>query len=476
MLMSNRPLLWGAFRQRSAPRLALVAILVGFAVSAVSTSLGQEAESDPRVELVLGLLNDSDKDIRALAFEQIRTDIPGAAATEQFAAQLSKLPIDSQVGLLRALAARGDAAARPAVLEQIKHTDVTVRLAAIEAIGDLGSVEDLDPLFNLLQQGSSEEKTAARRSIERVSGDGVSKAIAGRLKNADLALQVVLIEVLKERRAFDTAVDILPFAIAADAAVRKTAMVTLGELGNGEQIEGMVRGVLRAERGAERAAAEKAVMFVCQRLEPRDAGAKLIVSTATSLSSKDKIVLLSLLGRVGGEVALAEVERAISSNDTATRTAGINALTNWPDVSVAPRLIELAKSKEFQNQRTNLVRALIRVSVLADARTDDERLSLLKQAMEMCQRPDDRRLAIQRASAIRSVESLRFVLPLVDQPDYSLQACESICELAHHRALREQHKSEFHAALDKVIAVCKDPVIVDRANRYKNNQTWVRPK
>ena len=52
----------------------------------------------------------------------------------------------------------------------------------------------------------------------------------------------------------------------------------------------------------------------------------------------------------------------------------------------------------------------------------------------------------------------------------------SIVDLAHHRNLREPNEEEFHAALDQVIALSKDAVVVDRANRYKRDETWVRPK
>ena len=83
---------------------------------------------------------------------------------------------------------------------------------------------------------------------------------------------------------------------------------------------------------------------------------------------------------------------------------------------------------------------------------------------------------MKRASAIRLPETLRFVLPYLDQPKFKEQACGSIVDLAHHRNLREPNEEEFHAALDQVIALSKDAVVVDRANRYKRDETWVRPK
>jgi hypothetical protein len=70
---------------------------------------------------------------------------------------------------------------------------------------------------------------------------------------------------------------------------------------------------------------------------------------------------------------------------------------------------------------------------------------------------------------------VRFVLPYVDQPQFSQIACETIVEIAHHREVRDPHKAEVDKALDKVIAASNDAVVVDRANRYKRGETWQRP-
>ena len=80
-----------------------------------------------------------------------------------------------------------------------------------------------------------------------------------------------------------------------------------------------------------------------------------------------------------------------------------------------------------------------------------------------------------RAAAIRIPETLRFLLPFLDQPAYAQPACQSVVELAHHRDLREPNKAEFDQALDKVIQVSKDATVIDRAKRYQKGQTWAGP-
>ena len=113
----------------------------------------------------------------------------------------------------------------------------------------------------------------------------------------------------------------------------------------------------------------------------------------------------------------------------------------------------------------------MRVAVLSDNRSDAERLDLLKKAMSLATNDEDRNLAIQRAKAIRTMESLHFVLPYLDKPECAQEACATIVELAHHRELREPNKAEFDKALDAVIRLSKDPGLIDRAKRYKKGQT-----
>ena len=89
----------------------------------------------------------------------------------------------------------------------------------------------------------------------------------------------------------------------------------------------------------------------------------------------------------------------------------VRSLCNWPNASVAPRLIELAQTDKRSELRLGALRALIRVAPLPDGRPPKQKLDLLSKAMAMCQRDDERHLALKRASAIRIVQTLRFLLP-----------------------------------------------------------------
>jgi hypothetical protein len=252
-------------------------------------------------------------------------------------------------------------------------------------------------------------------------------------------------------------------------------MIALGQIAGPEHIEGMVRGVLKAEKGGERDAAEKAIMSVCGRMSDPERRADPLLAAMEKLSDGDRLVILPTLGRVGGSTARKIVEEAIADTEPRRHEAGLRALCNWPNASIAPRLIELAERDEHPEHRTLALAALIRVAPLPDQRPPAERLALLQKTMTMCTRDDERKLVLKRSSAIRTVETLRFVAAYLDQPQLAQQACEAVVELAHHRGLREPNKDEFHKALDRVLQTGKDAVVIERANRYKRDQTWVRP-
>ena len=177
-------------------------ICLAFICGLSATSLAEDETGGELIQLVIDFLGDKDNDVRALGLEQVRSEAKGQAATERFAAQLPKLPADAQVGLLSALADRGDAAARPAVLDVLDDSrDESVRVAAIGALGFLGEPADTRRLIEMLTSESKAEKAAAENSLVRLRGESVPTVIAAELKQASPALRVTLIEVLATRRA-----------------------------------------------------------------------------------------------------------------------------------------------------------------------------------------------------------------------------------------------------------------------------------
>jgi HEAT repeat protein len=437
---------------------------------------GADAHSDELAQMIVKLIGEHDKEFRAAGLEQVRTAARGPALTELFVAQLAKLDAGGQVALLDALADRGDRAARTGILNLLAASpDENVRAAAIAALGKLGGPEDLLLLVKMLEAPTKAEQAAARRSLIEIRGDSVNQSLAADLLSASPAVHGALIEVLATRRASDQCPALLTATLDDNFRVRRAAMAALGRLGHPDQVAKMLPGVLKARKGYERDAAEKAVAEVCERIENPDQRGAALIEALNTVDAAQRDQLLSLLGRVGGKKLIDFVAAIATGDDAARRQLGIDALSKWPDASVADTLFTIATKANDPAERAQAFRGLVKVAAARDNRSDRERLDRLKQAMKVAKTPEETSLVINRVRTAYDVNSVRFVLPYVDQPEFAQIACETIVEIAHHREVRDPNKAEVDKALDKVIATSKDSVVVERANRYKRGETWQRP-
>lgn len=433
----------------------------------------ERATAADTVAAVIDLVGRDDADFRAIGLDRIRHAAKGEAATRQFANLLANQPAERQAELLRALADRGDKAAIPPIASTLAAAkDPAARAAAVVALGALGGGAEVALLTRSLA-AADPEKAAARRALTVIRGDEAVTQLIDVARSGEPGARPLVIDILAERRARSA----LPMFIAAssdaDAGVRAAAMRALGRLGGPDEVPGMVQGYLKAAAGQERNDAERALVAVCTDNPGKDRAAESFLTIFKAAAEADREALLSPLGRIGGPGALAIVDELLA--DPAKCDLGMKALTRWPDATVTPKLLDMLGKTQNPAEREMLLGALIRIAPLPDNKLNDkQRLELVMKIMPLCQTDAERAKLLERANAIRTVETFRFVLPYIDQPALAEPACKSVVELAHHRNLRDAHKDEFTKALDKVIATTKNPEFVERANRYKEGKTWER--
>ena len=182
-----------------------------------------------------------------------------------------------------------------------------------------------------------------------------------------------------------------------------------------------------------------------------------MIKALGTLRPAERDELLSLAGRVGGQKLIGFVAGIAASKDPDRRKLGIDALSKWPDASVADKLLEITSQAADPAERSQAFGGYVKVSATRDQRTDAQRLDRMKQAMALARTSEERSLVINRCRTAYAVETLRFVLPYLEQPAFAQMACETIVELAHHREIRDPNKAEFDKALDKVIADQQGP-------------------
>lgn len=114
---------------------------------------------------------------------RIVAETSGADTTKQYVRVLPKLPPGGQAALLRGLAGRGDASARPAAVQNLSSPDQDVKLAAVKALGALGDAQDAAALIGLLASEDAEIADAAESSLNEI-GTRSDQAAASALLDA----------------------------------------------------------------------------------------------------------------------------------------------------------------------------------------------------------------------------------------------------------------------------------------------------
>jgi len=449
-------------------------------VVCVGIIAGRDSAAEPQpqaaIQLAIDLLGSDDAGVRQIALDRIRTGMRGEAATRRLAELVPTLQPARQAELVAALAERGDPAAVPAILALLgSSTDATARTAALRGLAALGGTAEVPAVVASLS-AADPERAAARRGLVVIAA-AAGPAILAAANAAEPGLKATLLEVLAERRDKGALPLLAAAAVDDSPVVRSAAMRGLAGMGGPDQIDALVAGVLKAAAGAERDDAERALVAICTQKPGKERAAATFLDRFQAADDASRDVLGPTLGRIGGDRAIAIVDGLVSSGDAATRRLGLTALTRWPDATVTQRLLDLLAKTQDPAEREQLLAALIRIAPLPDNKLNDtQKLELLQKTMALCQREADRRRVLERANAIRTVDTLRFVLPYLDDPILAEPACLSVVELAHHRTLRDAHKDEFAKALDKVIATTKNAELVERAQRYKQGQTWERKK
>ncbi len=349
--------MFGKYWLEVARKVFQAVVVLGLASGAANAA---EAEPDAAVlQTIRGLLEDADRDMRALGLQQIREEVPGRAATEKFAAMLPELAPEVQAGLLEALGDRGDPAARPAVVKMVASKDEAVRAAALKALGALGGVEDVPMLAEKAVAGADREKQAALLALRRLRSEEVNPVVLKLVKEGAPPLRAVLLGVLAARNARQAVPEILPFALDEDTSVRCAALAALRQLADQSHTEALVQALCQARNPAERLQAELALLTLASR--EREKCVPAVLAGLSKAEPESRQALLRVLVRAGGPKTIDALAAHLEAPAEAVRDEAVRLLCSLNDKAAVPHLERLAQSESLRHQIL-AERALVRLT------------------------------------------------------------------------------------------------------------------
>ncbi|MFC1596535.1 HEAT repeat domain-containing protein [Planctomycetota bacterium] len=435
----------------------LLAGLVGLA-GGFAPAAEEEGENEPLIQMIVELVGDADRDMRALGLQQIREEVPGEAATKRFAALVTELPPEGQAELLEALGDRQDAAARPAVLEMLESEEEAVRAAAIRALGGLGGEADVALLAKSSAATAAAERLAARESLVRLRGEGIDAAIVDTLGEGEPGMRAELLGVLAQRNARGALGTVLESAEDPESSVRVAALGALRFLADENHAAAIVKILKGIGDDPERRKAELALLAVCSR--SGQACAEAIIAGMADADVPARIALLHGLGRAGGAASLEAILGRLEDDDESVRDEAVRMLSFSSDPAAAPHLLEIAKTTQSLRHQVLAIRGLVRLS--GPRGEEPAKVDTLAEVMSLAKRPEEKRLVLGMLGGTAGPESLELATSALDDEALAGEAALASVMIAEKM---KGKADKVRAAMEKVGKSAKDAQVRQRAQK-----------
>ena len=364
-------------------------------------------------------LQSKDKGRFALGLRMAR-EIAGPEATKILLAELDQAAPERHDLFVVALAERGDASVLPAIMKVAKNGSPLGRRAAFASLGKLGDANCVPMLLEAAAGADAELAQAALKVLANLPGAEIDRQLVERLQKAEGALRVALID-LAGQRPIPGATSALRKALDdADASIRTAALTAMGATVTPTELPILIERMTKARHEGEADTAEKALETACRRMPDREAAAAQLVAAMSDASTATKSKLLSILSSLGGPTALKAVATAAKEGDVELKDAASRSLGAWMDLEAGPVLLDLAKNGD-EKYRVRAVRGYIRLARQFDM-PDAERVKMCRAAMEISQRPAEKRLVIELLGRHPGPETLALALEAAKSPDLKDEA------------------------------------------------------
>ncbi len=422
---------------------------------------GLIAAGSPNSEnLVVQAVKSKDNVMQAAALSLVR-DMKNPTLTGQLTRALGQLNAMGQVALIGALADRGDKAAQPAVVKCTGIPEVAVRVAALEALAKLGDAATVPLLAQKAASDNSEEKNAARQTLNTLPGAGVNAKMIALLDSSSPDVQAVLLSSLAVRGASEAVPNMLQKAKDADSTVRKAAMQALGDLADEKDMPKLVDLILTCTT-QDLAGAEKMALNVIRRMQDKNAGTGAVLAgMGKTKDTNVKNALLRLVGRMGTDLGLLSVQAALQEADT--RDTAIRVLSDWPNDKPAQDLRKVAQDSSDLRQSILATRGYISLIGKNAKRPEKQTLQMYDDAMQLAQRIDEKRLVLAGIAKLKSVEALHKVAGYLDDPSLQQEAASAAVKIAE--SFKGKNKTQVKPVMEKVLQVARSKSVKDKAQK-----------
>ena len=415
------------------------------------------SNDNQRPGLVVKALSGNDEQFLLVALKLVR-ETKDAQLINACLRQWNSLPASAQRAVLDGHLQFG-AEAITTVRTASKSPHPEVRVAAWQALADLSDTSMIPAVANAAAKGQPAERRAARDTLARIHGPGVREALLANIKKAKTAEKVELILAMGKRGDTAAAPMLLEYANAQQETIRLAALDSLRRLAVTDTLLPLLDLVVTSKSASDRNAVLKALYAVCQATEDKDQVSRRVIAAMNRLPASERRYALPLLLELATPAALTEILKSTQNSDAQIVRESIRLLTQWPNAAPAENLFEITRTNSDPSLRTLALRGGITVA----GREPDPsaRLALIRKALPLATRTEEKKLALSQLGRIPLTEALKMSLRYMDDPELINEA--SLAAISIAESLADADPQLANKVSTEVLAHCKMPAIVKRA-------------
>jgi HEAT repeat protein len=417
------------------------------------------AAADGGLALTLDALEGNEPAAQTAAVEMAR-DLAHPQATRALSELLGRAAPPLQLALVEVLRQRGDPAAAPALLAIANNPASVARPAALSALGRVGADTAVPVLLDAAATGEAAARKSAREALSLLPGEGVTAALVDQVGSAGTDLGAEAIRALGERADVAAVPRLLAMAKSGEEPVRLACFQALGLLAGAPELESLTDLILREPSERARAAAQQALMALCQRLAATtgtvDLTALVHAAGDGSQPAAGRASLLEMSSSFIDPQVRNLLRKALQENNTTVHNAAFRAMCDSRDGALADDLFEIVRVSPDATRRALAMRAVVRLIIderaRIEGRTPTDSLAAL---LPLARTSGDRRVVLAGLGSVNDPRALELALPLLEDREVRAEAGQAVVQIA--TAIAGTHRELAETALRTVLSHTPDP-------------------
>jgi len=365
---------------------------------------------------------------------------------------------NEQILLIDALAEINDSTAVKVIEKAAESPDKEIRIAALSAIGKVGSSQHVPLLIKALNEAtdppSSQIIEQALATLK--GGDLTDAAILKELKSSPAKTRIINVltrrfSLRPESKVFasDGFKTMLEIAVSDDEASARAAFRALGKLCSERELPQLLDALVGIKTAQIRTEAENAIAAVIEKIPSKINCANLVCSYVVKTTNPEvKISFINLLPVCGGAEALSAAKASYASMDSRVKEAGLRALAEWKDISAWDALFKVYEKPDSEAFRVLALRGLVRLLNEENIRPDEKLVDYYSKLFNLAKTASDKKMIIGALGNCAHREALYLALEKVSDPDIKAEAIEAVKRIAN--AIKSKYPKDAAQALEKI--------------------------